>query len=155
MADGVSYYKLSSIDDSFELAKYYKEMCRAKGSENVEMFPIYIKYLEELSEKLFDFDWLIENAKKYDFKKNELFRICDGVCIELGKTIENICNYSREPVVVEQKDMGKNCPFHDKAIVVYGRYSGPIKIDGKFYNIVDTREEDGDYYRIYCNSIDN
>ena len=155
MADGVSYYKLNSIDDdSFELYKYYKELCRAQNSEDVEMFSTYIKYVEDLSEKLFDFDWLMTNAKKYNFKKNELFKLCDDVCTDLGKVIENICNYSRELIIVEQKDMSNKCPFHDKPLVVYGRVNGPVKIDGKLYNILDIREEDGDYYRIYCNSID-
>lgn len=158
MENAILLTKLYNYDDkSFELYKYYDEAINRQHSD-VEDFNICMKNLKILIDKQYDFEWITLNAKTFGTTRRDFRSLCDNVCFIIGNTIEEICKYTKSPIVTTPSKLDENCPFPNNELVAYGnstleRYQFIIH-EGKSYKVTDTKIEQTPYYRIYCMSFD-
>lgn len=157
MTSPVLLTKLSKFNNTdFELFNMY---CNAtsKSFETVaDEFNTCIDNIKYLTEKQYDFSWITENAKVFEVNRRDFKNLCDDVCMLLGNRLEELCKYSRTPVIVKPSKYDDYCPMNSEDLVVYGNYreGERFSYDGKRYAIVDTKLESCPYYNIYCNSFE-
>ena len=111
------------------------------------------KGCEDIEKEYF---YLDSNAKIFEVNRRDFKNLCDDVCILLGNRLEELCKYSRIPVIVKPSKYDDYCPMNSENLVVYGnhREGERFSYDGKRYVIVDTKLESCPYYNIYCNSFE-
>lgn len=148
--------KLSNLSDqSYELFNYYLIATNKTFSDEVEEFETCIKSLAELSDRQYDFAWLTENAKRLEASRRDFRDLCEAVCVLIGNRIDELCKYSRVPIITKPTKFEGACPFGSEALVAYGNVEGSVKVDGVTCKIIETKIESTPYYNIKCSMIDN
>ena len=148
--------KLSQLNNlEFDLYNYYVDATIRSFENSTEEFNTCIKDLKELVGKQYDFSWLTENATEFGCNRREFKQLCDDVCTLLGNRIDEVCRHTRTPIITKPTKFEDYCPVSTESLVAYGNFSHErILIDGKPYNIIDTKLENTPYYSIYVKTIE-
>ena len=140
-------------DTSIELYRHYLKTKLNSSFDVSGTFNSYIDSIKYLSDKPFDFQWVITNAKQFDCTRRDFIKLCDDICMILGKCVEELCCHAREPIITKPTKMD-NCPFSSAELVLYGNKVDSVKYDGYIYKVADTKLEATPYYTIYANLLE-
>lgn len=148
--------KLNTCEDqNLELYQHYLNAVYNRHDNLVDEFNACIDSIKYLTNKQYDFNWLSENSKIFNVTRRDFRELCDSVCVLLGNKLNDIGKQTREPIITEPTRYEDYCPYNNEKLVLYGNYDGPIRIDGKLYNKIDTKLESTPYYNINCSMLSN
>ena len=148
--------KLNTCEDqNLELYQHYLNAVYNRHDNLVDEFNACIDSIKYLTNKQYDFNWLSENSKIFNVTRRDFRELCDSVCVLLGNKINDIGKQTKEPIITKPTRYEDYCPYNNENLVLYGNYDGPIRIDGKLYNKIDTKLESTPYYNIYCSMLSN
>jgi hypothetical protein len=140
-------------DESIELYRFYL-YALDMSLEPVDMFNKCINAIKYLVDKQYDFQWIFVNAKQFNVTRKDFKDLCDDVCMILGDRINEICKYSKFPIITKPTNFENYCPFNSDTLVVYGEFTEPVKYEGKIIRTIETKTEKTPYYCIHCTSLD-
>ena len=128
-----------------------------KDLEASELFTKCTALIKELSDLSLDFEYLRENAPKYDLKRNEFSSLLDAICEYLGDAVE----YSvyQGPVFAKASHL-EGCPISTDDLVMYTAKPVDVMVrpivefDKEKYKICKCYHESTGYYDIYLTTLE-
>lgn len=147
--------KLNKCEDESNIVYACYINATSKSFENdIIAFEQHIKDIKVLNAIQYDFTILSEEASKMELTRRDYRELCDAVCMIIGDRINELCKYSKEPIITKPSQFEDYCPFPNEDKVVYGSVNNSFRFFGETYIVVNTKLEETPYYTIWCNEID-
>lgn len=144
-------------DANKKLTEAYNLSISNADVEPSDLFNKCIRFIKEISDLSYDFEYLKTEAPKLDLTRKDFRSLCDTLCEYLGDTIKDLCE--KKPVFTKPSRF-EGCPISTDEIVMYTNkpfdvnLHTTVKYDGDNYKTVKCYLEKTPYYEIYLTIVE-
>ncbi len=144
-------------DANKKLTEAYNLSISNADVEPSDLFNKCIRFIKEISDLSYDFEYLKAEAPKLDLTRKDFRSLCDTLCEYLGDTVKDLCE--KKPVFTKPSRF-EGCPISTDEIVMYTNKPFDVNLhtrvtyDGDNYKTVKCYLEKTPYYEIYLTILE-
>ena len=144
-------------DANKKLTEAYNLSISNADVEPSDLFNKCIRFIKEISDLSYDFEYLKAEAPKLDLTRKDFRSLCDTLCEYLGDTVKDLCE--KKPVFTTPSRF-EGCPISTDEIVMYTtkpfdvNLHPKVRFDGDEYKTIKCYLEKTPYYEIYLTIIE-
>jgi hypothetical protein len=143
-------------DANKKLTEAYNLSISYEGLDPADVFTRCAKFIKEISDLSYDFEYLTNEAPKLDLSRKDFRCLCDTICEYLGDTIKTLCI---NPVFTSPSRL-EGCPINTNDLVMYTtkpfdvNAHQVVEFDKDKYKTIRCFAEKTSYYEIYLTILD-